>query len=288
MQTDGLFTVARFDVPKLRDKTCRIVFFGDIHRDSPNHAHGAWQHFLSYCKGLKDTIYCGMGDYLDSTSTSERACLLQSKDKLHETLSHDIEEIQQEKVELLTKELSFMRGNLIGMLGGNHYFAFQDGTSSDQRLCRALDCKYLGCSSFVRLVFAGHGGMVMSLDIWAHHGVGGGRLLGTSINRVDQMREHAEADVYAMGHDHKRGVVPATPRLFLSPARNGAMLVRQRQQWLVRSGSFLASYEDGKRNYNVDAARGPCSLGHVELLVTPARSAVGGRDENRLDIRGLA
>jgi hypothetical protein len=99
------------------------------------------------------------------------------------------------------------------------------------------------------------------------------------------MREHAEADVYVMGHDHKRGVLPATPRLFLSHTKTG-LKVRSRQQWLIRSGSFLASYEHGVRNYNVDAARGPCSLGHVELLVTLLDG--DHREPAEIRIQGLA
>ncbi len=84
---------------------------------------------------------------------------------------------------------------------------------------------------------------------------------------MDQMREHAEADIYCMGHDHKRGAIPATPRLFLHNSSAAGLRVRHRQQWIVRSGSYLASYEPGVSNYNVDAARGPCSLGHIELLI---------------------
>ncbi len=106
-----------------------------------------------------------------------------------------------------------------------------------------------------------------TLDIWAHHGAGGSRLPGGSINRVEQMREISEADVYVMGHDHKRGGWPASPRLHLGNSSKSGLQLKSRQQWLIRSGSFLRSYEDGKRNYNVDSARGPCSIGHVELIV---------------------
>jgi hypothetical protein len=95
------------------------------------------------------------------------------------------------------------------------------------------------------------------------------------------MRECAEASVYAMGHSHKRSCVPANPKLYLDDNR-GVLKLEERQQWLLRTGSFLKAYEDGKVSYNVDAARGPCSLGHVELEVTWRR-----RDEKKKPVRWL-
>jgi hypothetical protein len=171
-------------------------------------------------------------------------------------------------------------------VNGNHYFTFPSGINSDQKLCEKLGCKYLGVSTFTRLTLDNHG-CRLTFDIWAHHGAGGSRLPGGSINRVDQMREHAEADCYVMGHDHKRGVFPANPRMTLENS-SGGLRLRERQSWLVRSGSFLKAYEDGGVSYNVDSARGPCSLGHVELELT---YRVVKRDEGRdwkLDVRGIS
>lgn len=287
MRTDGLFTVHSHTIPVRSNQPFRLIFFGDVHRDSPNHANRAWQDFLEYASGLDNAWYFGMGDYLDSTSTSERSCLGKITQEMHETFLADVSALQDAKVELMAKELKFMKGKLIGLLNGNHYFSFSDGTNSDQRLCRMLDCKYLGVSSFVRISLDDHG-RAQTLDIWVHHGTGAGRLLGGSINRVDQMREHAEADIYAMGDDHKRAVVPATPRLHLARTSRAGLKVKHRQQWLIRSGSFLASYEPGVRNYNVDAARGPCSLGHVELIVTMVNHSKHDKIESEIAIRGLS
>ena len=287
MKTDGLFTVGRFTIPVKSNKPVRLVFFGDVHRDSPNHAKKAWMEFLAYARGLKDAWFLGMGDYLDSTSSSERACLGHITDTLHETLSKDLNALQAEKVKLMAKELGFMRGRLVGLVGGNHYWQFAHGGTSDTELARLLGCQYLGVSSFVRITFDCFG-RESTLDIWAHHGAGASRLPGGSINRVDQMREFAEADIYAMGHDHKRGVIPATPRLFLDRNSKTGLKLKHRQQWLIRSGSFLASYEDGVSNYNVDAARGPCSLGHVELIINVDQSAKGRGEPAEITIRGLS
>lgn len=288
MKTSGLFRVHSHKIKVRVGEPLHLVVFGDIHRDSPNHADGAWQDFLEYARGLKHALYLGMGDYVDSTSSSERDCLANSGIHFHDTIKRDLQELAAAKVKLLAKELGFMRGKLIGMVNGNHYFSFNDGCNTDQKLCGELDTFYLGVSCFIRLTLLYSETRKQTLDIWAHHGAGAGRLMGGSINRVDQMREHAEADVYIMGHDHKRMAVPATPRLSLIHTKTG-LAVKSRQQWLVRSGSFLASYRDGESNYNVDAGRGPSSLGHVELIITPKDSLKSGGNGSgdTLDIHGL-
>lgn len=270
MQTSGLFTTHSYAVNHRYGAPIRLVLFGDVHRDSPNHAHGAWKDFRDHARGLKDAIFLGMGDYLDSTSTSERECLGNISPKMHETFRRDIQELQIAKCELIARELDFMRGRLIGLVNGNHYFEFASTINSDQKICELLKTKYLGVCAFIRL-FINCSGRQHALDLFVHHGKGAARLVGGSINRVAQMIEGTQADIFVMGHDHKKGALP-TSRIFLQNTSRGGLEVRHRDVWNVRSGSFLASYRDGEVNYNVDAARGASCLGHVELHITPKKS----------------
>lgn len=155
-----------------------------------------------------------MGDYLDSTSTTERECLGHISKQMHDTFRNDIQALQLAKIELIADELKFAKGRIIGLVNGNHYFEFQSGINGDQKLAELLETKYLGVCSLTRLSFDAHG-RNHSIDLFVHHGMGAARLIGGSLNRVAQMFEGVEADVTIMGHDHKRGAVPATPRLFL-------------------------------------------------------------------------
>lgn len=280
MKTSGLFTVHGFDIPFTYAKPFRLVFFGDVHRDSPNHARSKWKEFLQYARTLKDAWFFGMGDYLDSTSTSERECLGNISPKMHETFRNDIMALQLAKCELFAKEIQFMRGRIIGMLNGNHYFQFSSGINSDQKICELVGAQYLGVCSFVRLYMEASG-RIHARDIFAHHGAGAARLFGGSFNRVQQMAEGAEADIYAMGHDHKRIASPGQPRLFLKNTSRNGLKIEQREPVVIRSGSFLASYEPGVVNYNVDACRTPASLGHVEVIVKITRNDSDARIEMR-------
>lgn len=291
MKTSGLFTVHSQVIPlKSIHDEIQLWFFGDVHRDSPAHAHGKWQEFLELGKEAvasgANVWFMGMGDYLDSTSTSERECLGHISSKMHETFRNDIEALQLAKCEMFAKEIAFMKGRLVGMLNGNHYFQFRSDINTDQKICDLLGAKYLGVCSFVRLYFR-YGNGCVARDLFLHHGAGAARLIGGSMNRVQQMAEGAEADIYAMGHDHKRGAVPAQPRLFLSSMGKGGLQVCQREPIVVRSGSYLASYTPGQSNYNVDAARPPSSLGHVQVHVRFKRPRGGDRQAIDVEMRTL-
>lgn len=287
MKTSGLFTAHSQTIPVTYGVPLRIVFFGDVHRDSPAHAETKWQRFLQYARGLKDAWFFGMGDYLDSTSTSERECLGSISSKMHETFATDIEQLQLAKCELIAKELSFMKGRIIGLLNGNHYFEFKNRTNSDQKIAELLGAHYLGVCTLTRLYFSASG-RYTARDLFAHHGAGAARLVGGSINRVQQMAEGVEADIYAMGHDHKRAAVPAQPRLFLNSSDKNGLRIEQREPVVLRTGSFLASYQPGHVNYNVDACRPPSSLGHVEVEITLHRKRSNGADVVEVETRTIS
>jgi hypothetical protein len=169
--TSGLFTTHSFVIPAHYGQEIRLCIFGDVHRDSPNHANTKWQEDLSLFRSQKDAYFLGMGDYLDSTSTTERECLGHISKQMHDTFRKDIQALQQAKIDMIADELSSMKGRLIGLINGNHFFEFQSGINSDQKLADALGCKYLGVCSLMRLYFS-VAGRQSALDIFAHHGMG--------------------------------------------------------------------------------------------------------------------
>lgn len=213
-----------------------------------------------------------MGDYDDLASASERR-LLNGKD-LHDSTVETLEGLYNKHIQRFYKEIEFMKGRCIGIIGGNHFSEFQSGINSDQKLADLLGAKYLGSSCFVRLSFqqkSKHNGN-SSVDIWAHHGMGASRLIGGSLNRVQQMAESAEADIYLMGHDHRKSA-GFTTRLRLSQGA-GSVRLSHRKVLQARTGSFLKGYVEGKKSYIVDRAMSPTDLGVVKIELTPKRESL--------------
>jgi hypothetical protein len=287
MKTTGLFTTHRVDVEVEIGKPFKLIPFGDIHRDSDMFADAHWNQFLTYAKKQNNALFLGMGDYTDGVSTSERIVL--SDHNLHDTTKTKLKDVYKGVAKTLVNELSFMRGRLIGMLGGNHYFDFGDGDTTDHVLAAALGTKFLGVCSFIRLSlkFKGRTRQRQCLDIFAHHGKGVGGLPGSTFNTLEKMSTTAIADFYLMGHDHKKGCIPSTPRLILTTSGNNPELnVREKTPWLGRTGSFLKAYENGRISYNVDAGRSPATLGWIEFEITPRRRCTNGSDIIEFEIRG--
>lgn len=276
MQTTGLFRVHVVQHKVKLNKPFHLMPWGDVHQGALGHSKTEWENYLDEAKEAKDPLFIGMGDYMDLASTSERRLLLH-KD-LHDTTRGSLDAWQRKACEDFAEQIGFMSGRLIGLIEGNHYYEFQDGTTSTQYLCKLLDTTYLGVSCFIR-VQVRVGTVAANIDIWAHHGRGGARLVGGSLNRVQQMAEVAQADIYLMGHDHKRGALPH-PILYLN--RKGKL--REKRQFFCRTGSFLKAYEDDQVSYIADLGLGASDLGALTLIVTPRRSVDNGF---YMDIRAI-
>lgn len=277
MKTSGLFSTHVVDVKLPKGvKTFRIVPFGDIHRESKLHAAGHWKDFLHRAKKLDHVLFLGMGDYTDGISTSERETI--DTGKLHETTQATLKDVYQGITATLVNELSFMRGRVIGMLGGNHFFNLRQDETTDHVLAHALGAKFLGVSALIRLrITAGGDPVALNFDIFAHHGKGGGTLPGSTFNTLEKMTAIAEADLYLMGHDHKKGCIPSSPRIRLTDSPKSGVKLSERSPWLGRTGSFLKAYEPGEVSYNVDAGRSACALGWIEFEVSLMREGTGDR-----------
>ena len=290
MRTTGLFTTHYVEIECELGKPLYLIPFGDVHRDSDMFAHSHWEEFLAAAKQkAPNALFLGMGDYSDGVSTSERIVL--GNAGLHDTTKNTLKDVYNGVTATLINELSFMRGHLIGMLGGNHYFDFGDGDTTDHKLALALRTKFLGVCSFIRvsLRFKNRACHRTSFDIFAHHGKGAGTLPGSTFNTIEKMSTTAIADFYLMGHDHKKGAIHSTPRLVLSSTGPNTQLnVRERTPWLGRTGSFLKAYENDRVSYNVDAARSPAALGWIEFEITPTRVQQDGRDFIDLRVRGTS
>jgi hypothetical protein len=271
MRTTGEFRTHLVEVQMRKaGDTFSLIPFGDVHRDSPHCAVERWRDDLAEWKKIKNALFLGIGDYTDFLSTSER-CRLRSGDGMHESTTGTLDVLARKQIT------------------GNHYYQFQDGTTGDHLLANQLNTKFLGVAAFVRVVFRWPGGnsRTAALDIFAHHGAGTGQKPHTSLGAVARMAEWADADIILQGHDHKRGVLPLNPTLHLSQNNNGALHVKERERWVGRCGSYLKAYIDGEAGYNVDAGRGPCSLGHIRFDITPIRERGDGRDIQRLKIRAI-
>lgn len=287
MNTTGIFKTHYYAIPVKNNEPVYLVPFGDVHRNAPLCSTEYWTRFLDEYRNRERTYFLGMGDYDDLVSASEREIF--ANKKIHESTAINLTKYAEDKVRGLCGEIEFMRGKIIGLLGGNHYWDFPSGVNSDQMMAQLLDTTYLGVSAFIRLSLyipiskTGGTSHSSTVDIWAHHGKGAARLIGGSINRVAQMREAGEADIYIMGHDHRKGAVPSGSKLELV-GTGSRLKVKHKTQWLVRSGSFLRGYVENEPSYVANGAMNPTDLGAVCLELKLNRYKEGEGENLQIEI----
>jgi len=285
MQTTGEFHTHVFDIPFTKyGETHYVVPFGDVHRSSPACDKERWLETLAWGKKKPRCYWLGMGDYDDMASASERHIL--GDPRLHDSTAKTLEQLYLKHTTKFAKEIEFMRPHLLGLHEGNHFGVFKNNTTTTQKLAELMDCKYLGVSSLVRLRFIRRGHTDnMNVDIWTHHGKGGGKTVGSSLAVVERMMLTAEADIYLQGHDHKKAV-GARARLRFSRSGDDGIRFSHRKVILGRTGGFLKGYEEGVASYIVDGAYDPCDLGVIKIELTPKRDQSDNSDRSWIDLHG--
>lgn len=267
MQTTGIFTVYRYEIPfKRYGDTIKLVPFSDVHRYAPLHADKIWQKFIDRYKNDKSAYFVGVGDYLDELSASERRKYINAD--YHDSTTKNISKFYTQRAINMSKEISFMKGRLIGLCEGNHFFKLEDGTTTTNIMCRELDCKYLGVKTFIELIFRIDKHHAHRIVVCLHHGEGGGRRASTSVGKLENMAHTHDADIILMGHDHRKNHVESTI-IGITHAQTGKPNVIERVQYCARTGGFLKGYIDQHQSYVVDANMPPNSLGNVEFHITP-------------------
>jgi hypothetical protein len=241
-----------------------IVPIGDIHFNAPMFAADVFDAWCAKWKKKQNVYYVGVGDYLETLSTSERKALAQIHSSSREWMDSRI----MEDVDKLAAKLEFTKGRWLGMLCGNHNHISADGMTITQLLAKRLDAPALGVCAAIRLILnRTNSSAHLVYDIWAHHGTGGGVLAGSTINALERWSNGLDADMALMGHDHKK-VGIQIERLGLTGNRD-TLRPKTKTITLIRTGGFMKAYEKGKVSYLVERAARPLTLGtasaHIRL-----------------------
>lgn len=263
---DGLVTAIKRTVHvKSLNDIIEIHPFGDIHWDTNECDHEKFNSDIKEMKRSKIPLYLGMGDYLDYMAWGDRKKAQGAG--FHSTTMQKLGKVGRKDITDFKDKISFMRGNLIGFIGGNHDWTFEDGRSGSEVLAEKMDAPFLGWISYIKLQLVSHGNC-SNVDIVACHGKSGGKLAGTSINQVeDLIKVFPAADIYIMGHDHKRGGWPISRLFASSNARNNSISLKEKTQWLCRSGSYMRGYEVGTGGFVSQKTMPPTSLGKITIKI---------------------
>jgi hypothetical protein len=226
-----------FTVPKSLDKFV-IAPIGDIQwsgEKGPTAKDQLARH-IDECLEL-NAYFVGMGDYIDFLSPSNRQRLLTAGlyDTALDVITEKAAELNQAVFDNFLKPTV---GRWLGMVEG-HHFSEGNGTTTDEQLAELLKTKFLGTSAYIKLNNA-------NLTLYVHHGLGNGRLPGTTLNTLYHVAAGLPgADIYLMGHTTKL-VTTRLSRPF--PVWDRQPRLEHRDVWLVNCGGFSRSNIVGHRH----------------------------------------
>lgn len=219
-----------------------------------------------------------MGDSLDAARTHYRSHIRSYRDD--ENSQEALDAYMTEEVGKLAKVLEPVASRILGLVRGNHYWEYLDGTDSEQDLCRRLKIRYLGVMGLIQLKCTTKGlnpkhGSIQNLTIFAHHtgGSAGGRTTGGDVNGLTRQEHAWDADIYLLGHTHRR-IAFKEPVMQLSQKGMEPKVV-ERTKVFVRTGAFLKGFKNEAApvnrkyspSYAEDRAYRPTDLGWVKIHV---------------------
>ena len=267
-----------------------VMPIGDIQYTGTKHDTAAVDKLKKHIEwGMEhDAWFLGMGDYIDFASPSNRQRLRAAA--LYDTAEEVIEDAAVQLMEkLYEKALKGSEGRWLGLLEGHHYTQLQDGTTTDQLLCRKLQTKFLGTCAYIRLVFTSTTARG-NVTIWCHHGVGSGRI-GAPLNKLELLPTYWDADIYLMGHQSK---IVAAPLDRVEPVWSGTQEPHLIHRTILIAGTggfskaYLLNSTQGsipRGGYVEKAMLSPVALGGVMITIAPRWKQINGHKVWNPDLR---
>lgn len=208
-------------------KTAYIYPIGDLHVGDPLFNEKKFKEFVNSIKSRDDTYLILMGDLLD--------CAI--KDSIGDTYSA-VQNPQQAK-KYLIELLQPIKSKILGVVQGNHEFRVwkSSGVDISEDIANALDCPYNreGLLLNIRLGHTNNPNIRQNYTIYATHGVGAGRTIGSKTNVMKRASEIVLANIYVIGHTHQPNVFPDT--YYVPDVIHKKVIAMTR--YYVNGGSFL-------------------------------------------------
>lgn len=223
----------------------------------------------------RNAWFVSLGDLVDVASPSNRERLRFAR--LYDSVQQALEEKAQEHIERFLRLVRGTEGKWLGFLEGHHFYDFEDGSTSDTRIAKALRGPFLEKSAYSLVKFkSGH--HVQTLSIHASHGEGSAEPLPKLKRNVVPF--HPNVDLYLTAHTHKLKFEYIDT---LSPTRKGKPRLVGNRKVLAAVGSYMRGYlEGGKATYVEANGLPPVALGGMFIKVRPYTNSDG---LDRLDIR---
>ena len=253
-----------------------IVPLGDVHLGAAACDEKLFQQTVDHIRDTPETFWIGMGDMVEAIPRQDKRY---NEDVVAKWL-HGKSAIIKYQRDRLIETLKPIGHKCLAYVLGNHELCISEQHSSDVYL-DVIEAIRPTPETDLRMDMAGwlllkfqrcDKGGTRTIKIYTHHGFGGGDLMGGSALKLERLSESFDADIYCMGHTHKRLVFPT---VMTSVTRTGGIIAQNRYH--INTGSFLKTALPIGTTYSERFGKKPLSLGAVEIEIRPGAEDDGIR-----------
>ncbi len=218
-----------------------------------------------------------LGDMVDHASPSGRR-KIRNAEMYESTKQGLIDKALRDQEEIL--KILKWSDKWLFVLGGHHFYDYEDGTTTDTRIAEELGCPYLGTSTVFQIRFnRGRGSGGVGCQIFAHHGERSSMStsLMTRWMELNLLPHWPTVDIFNVAHCHRAGGVKMES---LVPVFGKHPAIKGKQRILGVTGGWLRGYVVGHKgpagrpegNYIEKAIMPPVAVGGLIQHVTPVHT----------------
>jgi predicted MPP superfamily phosphohydrolase len=248
-----------------------IVPIGDMHVGNIGFDKKYFQDMVDWICEEKNCYTIGMGDFADSiihldADRYDVNCV----DTEFNTIEKQYRYVSKWLGKLAKKD------KLLAILTGNHEYTIEHkyGHEICNRLAYDLGVKNLGVQGMIRLVLQENydtkKNKSHAYTMFCHHGCGAGRKTGSVVNRIEEFAEAYDADLFAMGHTHRKfGSIQARWKISDQKDGDGNLTLREHKVAFINTGTFLNTFVvGGPSTYAERAGYNPTVKGVMKAILS--------------------
>lgn len=242
-----------------------LVPLGDIHIGTKNCDEKKLIETVEWIKNTPKAYVLGMGDYGEFVNYTDKRY---DPSNLSPFLYGHMDDLAKTQADHLLKILEPISGRFIGLIEGNHDDTIRQRYHLNivDYMCGCLGVPNLSSICMIRWIIHRNEHSSKSVVIWASHGFGAGKQSGGSINALKSVAKDFEADIFLMGHTHKK-ICEDADRLYIT--LNGEPQLKAKKQLFGITGTFYKTYEVNSRSYCEKSAYPPTPTGVLKIIVEP-------------------
>lgn len=249
---------------KLYGKYVCIEPLGDTHVGNFAFCKEKFLDRVDVIKRERDRYWIGMGDYVDNIRPWRKGGV----DKRWELslLKGETDWLAQwdEFVEMVKP----IRHKCLGMLWGNHEWSSYEEPEFERMVRKDLGVDFLGARAIILLSIDGKGVVKRDWSILAVHGDFSGDTKGGALNRIRQISQVINANIYLYAHTHFKTIDKGERVLIVR--KNGQVELVREPTLAMLTGGFLDPFYLGADTYWDKKPRGKdIRVGTVTVIIDP-------------------